>query len=116
MNPKPKTPKLTTKRLITGFVIAYIACDAFPTPGSWSDVHSQWLPDLVRVPMAFAFCVATHWIYIRPEIEAKFEAVILWFIFGGGFTISVVRLIQSRLFLKADASPFYYLRHLFPFF
>ena len=110
---EPKLQKLTTGRLLAVFFLAFIASPFFRTPGSWSDVSSQWLPELLLAPISLAFCIATHWIYIRPGRAPKIQAATLWFLFGGVFIISVVGLIQSQLFLTRyhRLGPFDYLCH-----
>ena len=110
---EPKSQKLTTRRLLVVFFLAFIACSLFRTPGSWSDGGSQWFPSLLLAPVSLAFCIATHWIYIRPGRAPKVQAAILWVIFGVVFTVSVIGLIQSQHFLSRyhRPGPFDYLRH-----
>ena len=64
-------------------------------------------------PIALVLCVAVHWVYIRPGRSPKFQAVALWFLFGGTFTLCVGGLIESQRFmaLYGRDGPFDYLRH-----
>ena len=65
------------------------------------------------VPVTLVLCVAVHWVYIRPGRSLKFQAIVLWFLFGSVFTWCVSSLIRSQRFmaLYGRDGPFDYLCH-----
>jgi hypothetical protein len=53
-----------------------------PTPGSWSDIHSQWLPDFLLIPWCVFIFYVAHKAFNTRGALAKTLAVSGW-IFSG---------------------------------
>jgi hypothetical protein len=71
-----------------------------PTPGSWSDGRSQWLPPAAIAITTVCLFVATFRIYRRPGVLSKIQSVILWLIFGVVLIAAIDSLYESWLFLR----------------
>jgi len=105
---------ITTTRLLLCGILAVLVSGLFRTPGSWSDVHSQWFPSLVRAASSLVLFLTTHWIYLR----SKPEAIALYLLFGAMFTVSLCSLVNAQWWLERyqRPGPFDYLRHPSQFF
>ena len=86
--------------LLLVFVVAMIVCGLLPTPGSWSDSRSQWLPPAVMGLTALSLFVASFWVYRRPGFIFKIQAVILWLLFGAVLIIAAYSVYESFTFLR----------------
>jgi hypothetical protein len=82
------------------YLIAMLVCSSLPTPGSWSDTRSQWLPSAAMVVCACALFVASLRIYRRIGLIFKAQALFLWFLFGAAFLVGVISLYESFTFLR----------------
>jgi hypothetical protein len=85
---------------ILAFLLAGSICSILPTPGSWSDGRSQWVPAAALAPVAAALFVVTFRIYRRSGTTFKIQAVILWAIFGATLMASAFSLYDSVTFLR----------------
>jgi hypothetical protein len=106
--------KLLRSVLLIGiFLIVATLAGVCRTPGSWSDIRSQWFPDLLILPTAFALCIAVHWIYRKDGVFSKIQAACLWLLFGAALIGCMVNLIRSQEFLAGlgYSGPFDYLQH-----
>jgi hypothetical protein len=81
-------------------IIAMQICSLLPTPGSWSDSRSEWLPGAAMAFCAVSLFVATFRIYRRFGFVFKIQAAILWFIFGAVFIGALMTLYESFTFLS----------------
>ena len=86
--------------LLLAFFVGGMICSELPTPDSWSDGRSQWLPDVAIGIITLCFIVATFWIYRRLGIIFKLQAVILWLFFGIVMIACIVSLYEAFIFLK----------------
>jgi hypothetical protein len=85
--------------LLLVFFADMMICVELPTPDSWSDARSQWLPSAAMVVTVFCLCIATHWVYRRPGFIFKIQAVILWLLFGTVLAIATYGVYDSLMFL-----------------
>jgi hypothetical protein len=86
--------------LLLIFIAAAIASSLLPTPGSWSDTRSQWLPPTAMALIASGLFVACFWIYCRPGLVFKIQAVMLWLLFGAVLVIALREVYESFTFLR----------------
>jgi hypothetical protein len=86
--------------LLLIFLSAAMVSSLLPTPNSWSDIRSQWLPSAAMALTAFCLFVATFWIYQRPGYVFKIQAVVLWFLFGAVLAAATYSLFESFTFLR----------------
>jgi F0F1-type ATP synthase membrane subunit a len=82
------------------FVFSATVCSLLPTPNSWSDVRSQWVPSAAIALLALCLIVASIWIYRRSGQVFKIQAIILWVVFGGVLIAAACDLYASIGFLK----------------
>jgi hypothetical protein len=87
--------------LLVAFLFIVVVASMLPTPGSWSDMRSDWLPPAIIAPTALCLMMANFRIYRRPGFLFKIQAVILWFLFGGIFAAAVCDLYESYQFFHA---------------
>lgn len=86
--------------LLLVFFMGGMISSELPTPDSWSDGRSQWLPAAAIGIITFGLIVATFWIYQRPGIVFKIQAVILWLFFGIVMVACIVSLYEAFIFLR----------------
>ena len=86
--------------LLLVFLFAAVISSLLPTPNSWSDIRSQWLPSAALALTAFCLFVATFWIYQRPGFVFKVQAAILWLLFGVVLAATTYSLFESFTFLR----------------
>jgi hypothetical protein len=86
--------------LLLIFFLAGFASLLLPTPGSWSDVRSQWVPSVAMALTTSCLFIATFWVYRRIGFIFKIQAVILWLLFGVALIGLVCALINSFIFLR----------------
>ena len=82
------------------FFAGGLTASLLPTPGSWSDLRSQWLPLVAMTLMNFCLLVASFWIYRRPGPVFKVQAVILWLVIGSALIAGLYGLYDSIAFLR----------------
>ncbi len=85
--------------LLVFFAASSIAV-ALPTPGSWSDRRSQWIPAVALAVTALATFVAGHWIFRRRGVLFKVQALIVWGLCGVVLVGSISSLYESWVFLS----------------
>jgi len=71
-----------------------------PTPGSWSDRRSQWVPGVVIAASMGCLFVATFRIYRKPGLVFKLQSVLLWLLCGGVFLAAIYSVYESFIFLR----------------
>ena len=81
------------------FVALVVACE-LPTPGSWSDVRSQWIPTAVSVAVSIAFIIASAVTYRRRGPLTGIQASLLCLIFGATLIFAATELLSSIAFLR----------------
>lgn len=87
------------------FFAGGLIASLLPTPGSWSDVRSQWLPLAVMTVINFCLLIAIFWIYRRAGPVFKVQAVILWLIIGSALIACLYGLYDSFAFLRQVRLP-----------
>src|SRR4051794_6031298 len=85
--------------LILLFLLAILLASIAPTPDSWSDGRSQWMPAAITGLSALALLVATFWSYCLKRVS-RMQAAILSFVFGAALIVAVFGLYESLLFLR----------------
>jgi len=86
--------------LLVLFLVDMKLCCCLPTPGSWSDGRSQWLPQAAAAVTAICLCIAVHWVYRRQGFIFKIQAVMLWLLFGTVMAGSAYGVYDSLTFLR----------------
>ena len=86
--------------LLLLFLLASMVSSLLPTPDSWSDIRSQWLPSAAIALTTACLFIATFWIYQRPGFVFKIQAVILWLLFGAVLIGAIYSLFESFAFLR----------------
>lgn len=86
--------------LLGMFFVAFCLSSFIPTPGSWSDVRSQWLGAAVVAIICVAFLVATARTYWSRGPLTGVQATLLCFIFGVVLVFMARDLFMSAMFLR----------------
>jgi F0F1-type ATP synthase membrane subunit a len=86
--------------LLLLFVVDTQICGLLPTPDSWSDGRSQWLPPVAMGVTVFCLCIAVHWVYRRPGFIFKIQALVLWLLFGTVLGMSAYGIYDSLTFRR----------------
>jgi heme/copper-type cytochrome/quinol oxidase subunit 3 len=86
-------------KVLGAFFLANVFGSLIPTPNSWSDVRSQWMPAVVLAISSLSFLVATLWLYRKNKLSPV-QAGILGFIFSGVFALAASGLYESFLFFQ----------------
>ncbi len=86
--------------LLQIFFLASVVATSLPTPGEWSDYRSQWMPSAALATVSLVLCVATHWLYRRPSLLFKLQAIALWLLFGYMCGESLLPLYESATFFR----------------
>jgi hypothetical protein len=74
-------------------LVLLIIITLIPTPGSWSDIHSQWLPDILLIPWCLFIFYVSHKAFNARGALTKTLAV-------SGWVFSGFCLIDSIVFLS----------------
>jgi len=82
------------------FFVAFSLGGLVPTPGSWSDVQSQWLDATVIGIICIAFLVATAFSYWVRSTLSDLQATLLTLIFGAVLVVVTRELYASAVFLR----------------
>lgn len=82
------------------FFIAVIASSLLPTPGSWSDVRSQWFPPAAMALTTLCSLIWSLQIYRRGGFAMRIQAFILWFVFAVVLVAAICSLVESFTFLQ----------------
>ena len=86
--------------LLGVFFVAYWLSSFIPTPGSWSDVRSQWLDAAVVAVLCVVFLVTTARTYWSRGPLTGFQATLLCLIFGVVLVFMARELFVSAMFLR----------------
>ena len=86
--------------LLGMFFSAVCVSSLIPTPGSWSDVRSQWLGPALIAAVCIVFLVATAHTYSIHGPLTGFQAVLLSMFFGVVLIFIGRELYVSALFLR----------------
>jgi Ca2+/H+ antiporter len=86
--------------LLVGFFVAFCLGGLVRTPGSWSDVRSQWLGAALVAVVCVAFLVVTGFSYWGRSTLTGFQATLLALIFGAVLVLMVRELYASAVFLR----------------
>jgi hypothetical protein len=86
--------------LLIVFLLGGLVCSILPTPDSWSDARSHWLPPAAVGLMAACLFIASFWIYRRSGMVFKIQALILWLLLGAVVIGATCALYDSFLFLR----------------
>jgi len=82
------------------FFVAFVVACELPTPDSWSDVRSQWMPAAVSVAVSIAFIVASTVTYWRRGPLTGIQASLLCVIFGAVLIFAATELLTYIAFLR----------------
>jgi hypothetical protein len=80
------------------FVTAFVS-SLLPTPGSWSDVRSQWLPAAAIALTTLCSLIWSIQIFRRAGFSMRFQAFILWVLFAVVLCATIYSLFESFAFL-----------------
>ena len=86
--------------LLGMFFVAFVVAGFIPTPGSWSDVRSQWLDAAVVAVICILFIITSAGTYWRGGPLTGLQASLLCLIFGAIFVFMARELFTSMLFLR----------------
>lgn len=86
--------------VLSVFFIAAFVSSLLPTPGSWSDVRSQWLPPAAIVLTTVCSLIWSIQIFRRAGFSMRFQAFILWLLFAVVLSAATYSLIESLTFLR----------------
>src|SRR5262245_28551543 len=82
------------------FLVSGTVGSLLPTPGSWSDRGSEWVPGAVIAASMGCLFIATFRIYRKPGLVFKLQAVLLWFLCGAVFLAAAYSVSESFTFLR----------------
>jgi hypothetical protein len=86
--------------LLGAFFVALCLGGLVPTPGSWSDVRSQWLGAAVVAAVCIAFLFVTAFSYWNRTTLTGLQATLLALMFGLVLVLMVRELYASAVFLR----------------
>ena len=83
------------------FFVAFTIAGLLPTPGSWSDSRSHWLPLVAIALIDLLFLMAAHWDYHRLALLSRLQVWILSLLLGTLFLLTIVSLWECIAFRLA---------------
>ena len=86
--------------LLGMFSAAFVVACVIPTPDSWSDVRSQWLPAAVVAAVCIVFVITSAITYWRGGPLTGLQASLLCLIFGVILVLMARELFVSAHFLR----------------
>jgi len=86
--------------VLSVFFIAAFVSSLLPTPGSWSDVRSQWLPAAAIVLTTLSSLFWSIQIFRRGGFAMRSQAVILWVLFAVVLSAAIYSVFESFMFLR----------------
>ena len=88
-------------RLLFGmFFVAFCVAGAVPTPGSWTDLRSQWLSPTLIAIVCLIFIITTAVTYWRGTLLTGFQASLLFSLFGILLAYMIRDVFVSIIFLR----------------